>query len=94
MVFREGRTKAVGNITKICPGISCPHGSKPKMAAVQHNHPQLSGAGRSRGKGRRGGRKKTGGMRVASGDHISTTSSNSTTSLPSVQESAPTINST
>ena len=91
MVFREGRTKAVGNVTKIfphIPGVS-PHGSKPKMMAVHHSHPQLPGAGRSRGKGRRGGRKK-GGVRVSSGDHI--TSGGSTTSLPA-KELAP-INST
>ena len=106
MVFREGRTKAVGNVTKIfphIPGVSCPqYGSnKPKMPAVQHSHPQLSsggGTGRSRGKGRRGGRKKTmgggggGGGKVASGDQFSSTSS--TTSLTSVQESTPSISST
>ena len=90
MVFREGRTKAVGNITKIfphVPGIS-PQGGKPKM--VQHSHPQLPGVGRSRGKGRRGGRKK-GGVRIPSGDHIS--SGGSATSLPA-NESTPPISST
>ena len=85
MVFREGRTKAVGNVTKLfphVPGVS-PHGSKPKVAAVQHSHPHMpGGVGRRGGKGRRGGRKRTE-QKVASGDHSSTTSS-STTSLPSI----------
>ncbi|CAI8013854.1 GTP-binding protein 1, partial [Geodia barretti] len=54
MVFREGRTKAVGNVTKIFPHVpgAFPHGSKPKMAAVQHSHPPLGGGGHGRGKGR------------------------------------------
>ena len=89
MVFREGRTKAVGNVTKIfphVPGIT-PQGSKPKMVAVQHSHPQLPGVGRSRGKGRRGGRKKTG----LRGDHMGT--GGSSTSLPA-NESTPSISST
>ena len=90
MVFREGRTKAVGNVTKIFPHIPgvFPHGGKPKMAAVQHSHPPLAGGGHGRGKGRRGGRKRSGVRVVASGDHLSTTASLSN------KESTPSISST
>ena len=98
MVFREGRTKAVGNVTKIFPHVpgAFPHGSKPKMPAVQHSHPLLGGGGLGRGKGRRGGRKRSG-MRLAttSGDHISTTTASSISSASlSGKESAPSISST
>ena len=64
MVFREGRTKAVGNVTKIFPHVPgcAAQGTKPKMVTVQHSHPLPGATGRShgRGKGRRGGRKKGG----------------------------------
>ena len=103
MVFREGRTKAVGNVTKVFPHIPgvAPHGSKLKMQAVHHSHPPLGGGGGShgRGKGRRGGRKKAATRLANSGDHMTVSSSSSISSTISStslinKESTPSISST
>ena len=83
MVFREGRTKAVGSITKIHPYTpgSTQQGAKQKSSYHHHHHHHHHGAGHGRGKGRRGrGRKSTssstvvasGGSSSSSGVNVST----------------------
>ncbi len=54
MVFREGRTKAVGNITKTHPYIPGSAQQSMKQKSMYHLH---HGAGHGRNKGRRGRRK-------------------------------------
>ena len=56
MVFREGRTKAVGSITKIIPHVpGTPlQTHKYKTSGIHHHHPPHHPAGHGKGKGRRG----------------------------------------
>lgn len=56
MVFREGRTKAVGSITKIIPHVpGTPlQTQKYKSSGVHHHHPPHHPPGHGKGKGRRG----------------------------------------
>lgn len=45
MVFREGRTKAVGNVLRIIPQTtSQPQGNRPKPVKIQRNNVQVSNA--------------------------------------------------
>ena len=65
MVFREGRTKAIGSVTKIypiVPGSGQMSGSKLKPTAKHFLHrPGAQGGGGSRGR-RRGGKKHSKGL--------------------------------
>ena len=55
MVFREGRTKAVGSITKIHPYIPGSSGTSSKQkSSHHHHHHHHHGSGHGRSKGRRG----------------------------------------
>ena len=61
MVFREGRTKAVGSITKIHPYIpGSSSGSSKQKSLHHHHHHHHHGSGHGRSKGRRGRGKKDG----------------------------------
>lgn len=81
MVFREGRTKAIGNITKIIPHIpGTPlQTQKYKSIGVLHHHPPHHPPGHSRGKGRRG----KGKYKMAASVSGSSTSVSSSGSAPS-----------
>lgn len=62
MVFREGRTKAIGNITKIFPHMpgTTLQAQKYKSSGNHHHNPPHSHPGHGRSKGRRGkGKYKT-----------------------------------
>lgn len=69
MVFREGRTKAIGSVTKIypiVPGSTQVAGSKLKPTAKHYLHrPAAQGGGSNRGR-RRGGKKHSKGPFPAS----------------------------
>ena len=83
MVFREGRTKAVGSITKIIPHVpGTPlQTQKYKSSGVHHHHPPHHLLGHGKGKGRRGkGKYRTAAAAGGSSSSVSTqnTSSEST----------------
>lgn len=85
MVFREGRTKAVGSITKIIPHVpGTPlQTQKYKSSGVHHHHPPHHPPGHGKGKGRRGkGKYRTAATAGGSSISVSTqsTSSESTSS--------------
>jgi hypothetical protein len=81
MVFREGRTKAVGNITKIhphIPGTSLQSGKQKSSYHHHHHH----GVAHGRGKGRRGrGRKSASAAAVVTTTGSSSKEGGSTTVL-------------
>lgn len=80
MVFREGRTKAVGNITKIYPYIPGSSLQSVKQKSSYHHH----GVGQGRGKGRRGrGRKSVGASSVVATSCSSSGGGAGTTGGPS-----------
>ena len=64
MVFREGRTKAVGSITKIHPYIPGTSLQSVKQKASYHHH-HSHGMGHGRSKGRRGRGRKSAASGVA-----------------------------
>ena len=90
MVFREGRTKAVGNITKIHPYIPGSSMQTVKQkSSYHHHHHHHHGMGHGRGKGRRGRGRKSTAAAVSDTPSCSlgTTSVNNTTSSSSSSSS-------